>query len=135
MVALAATLLVGAFDPQIMGDVPAVLRCWSNRAHTLSLTNGTDAAEGTGRVFRVHTEGSATALIIQRECPLDETVLEFTYFIPQDAPVKSISAGLRVKEDGGRLTNIRLVPVRGRWHTERFPIARFMQGDIWRADE
>ena len=121
------------FDAHTAEKVPTALRCWSNRAHVLSLTNGTDAAEGTGRVFRVHAEGSATALIIQRECPLDETVLEFTYFIPQDVPVKSISAGLRVKEDGGRLTNIRLVPVRGRWHTERFPIARFMQGDIWRA--
>ena len=114
-------------------EVPSVLRSWSNRAHSLSLAETTDAVEGTGRVFRVHTEGHATALTILRECPLDETVLEFTYFIPSDVPVKSISAGLRVKEDGGCLTNIRLVPVKGRWHTERFPIARFMRGDTWRA--
>ena len=70
------------FDAHTAEKVPSELHSWSNRAHALSLTNGTDAAEGTGRVFRVHTEGSATALIIQRECPLDETVLEFTYFIP-----------------------------------------------------
>ena len=40
------------FDAHTAEKVPTALRCWSNRAHVLSLTNGTDAAEGTGRVFR-----------------------------------------------------------------------------------
>ena len=134
LVALLGTCLAAPSPAQVVFDaatdesVPSVLRLWSNGAKSLSL-----AEDETGRVLRIQSEGSAAALVIGRECPIDATVLEFTYFLPSNAPVRSINAGMRVKEDGGRQTQVRLAPVFGQWRTERLPIARFMRGDIWRA--
>ena len=113
--------------------VPSVLGCWSNGEHSLSLAEAAGPPEGTGRVFRVKTNGSATALTIAQECPLDSTIFEFTYFLPSNAPVRSINAGMRVKEDNGSHTQLRLPPVFGQWRTERIHIARIMRGDTWRA--
>ena len=121
------------FDAGLCDAVPSALKSWSNGSHSLLLAEASDPTGGTRRVFRVETGGTATAFIIACECPLGDTVLEFSYFLPSNAPVRSISAGMRVKEDGGNRTEVRLPPVFGQWRTERLPIARLMRGDIWRA--
>ena len=116
------------FDGARDAAIPDSLNLWSDGAKSLSL-----AGDATGHVLRIQFEGSAAALVIGRECPIDATVLEFTYFLPSNAPVRSINAALRVKEDGGRHTQVRFPPAFGKWHTVRIPIARFMRGDTWRA--
>ena len=94
------------FDATTAEVVPAEIHLWSNGAKSLSLVNAGDAAfsrvadtrpEGRIPVLRIRSEGSAAALVIGRECPIDATVLEFTYFLPSNAPVRSINAGMRVK--------------------------------------
>lgn len=137
LIAISAIISAAAadevFNAELCDAVPAALKCWSNGSHSLTLAQAMDTSKGMRRVFRVSTDGNATALVIARECPLDGTVLEFSYFMPSNAPVRSVAIGMRVKEDGGRQTEVRLPPTFGRWHTERMPIARLMRGDIWRA--
>ena len=134
LVALLGTCLSAPSPAQVIFDaatdesVPSVLRLWSDGAKSLSL-----ASDATGRVLRIHSEGSAAALVIGRECPIDGTVLEFTYYLRDGAAVWSLAAGLRVKEDGGVLSQMRFPPLTGRWRTERIPVARMMRGDVWRA--
>ena len=148
LVLLSAACMVAAASGQTIFDattaevVPAEIHLWSDGAKSLSLVDAGDAAfsrvadtrpGGRIPVLRIHSEGSAASLVIGRECPIDATTLEFAYFLPEGAPVWSLGAGMRVKEDNNVQTQVRFPPVFGRWQTERFPLASLMRGDLWRA--
>ena len=119
------------FDAATARGVPPTVSIWSNGEASLDLREGADAVSG--RVLLVRSGGKATAVTISGEFPIEESALEFTYFLPSNAPVWSLSAGMRVKEDGGALAQVRLPPVFGEWHAERIPLPRMMRGDTWRA--
>ena len=127
----AARSQTAVFDAATARGVPPTVSVWSNGEASLDLREDGDGVSG--RVLRVRSGGKATAVTVSGEFPIEESELEFTYFLPSNAPVWSLSAGMRVKEDGGALAQMRLPPVFGEWHTERIPLSRMMRGDTWRA--
>lgn len=77
--------------------------------------------------------GRCTRLLkIDRVCNLEDTILSFDYRLPPNSAARVLNVFLHVKEWQDKRIGIKLVPVRGKWRTETFPLARLMQGDRWR---